>query len=46
MVDIQSVTAKIRRGKKRKNKKTTGEKYHVRICYGDADIILYMPSVL
>jgi len=34
MVDIQSPTAKIRRGKKERNKKeeTTGQKYNVRIC--------------
>jgi len=29
MVDIQSVTAEIRRGKKEE----TGQKYNVRICY-------------
>jgi len=40
MVDIQSATAEIRRGKKRKKKKkkkieleTTGQKYNDRICY-------------
>jgi len=36
MVDIQSATAEIRRGKKKKKKKeeeTTGRKYNVRICY-------------
>jgi len=31
MVDIQSVTAEIRRGKKKKE--TTGQKYNVHICY-------------
>jgi len=35
MVDIQSATAEIRRGKKKKKKKKeTGQKYNVRICYG------------
>jgi len=35
MVDIQSVAAEIRRGKKeeRKKKENTGQKYNVRICY-------------
>jgi len=35
MVDIQSATAEIRRGKKDRKKKeeTTGQKYNVRICY-------------
>jgi len=34
MVDIQSPTAVIRWGKKRRKKKeTTGQKYSVRICY-------------
>jgi len=35
MVDIQSPTAEIRRGKKeeRKKEETTGQKYNVRICY-------------
>jgi len=36
MVDIQSGTAGIRRGKKkrrRKKEQTTGQKYNVRICY-------------
>jgi len=35
MVDIQTVTAEIRRGKKeeRKKKETTGQKYNVHICY-------------
>jgi len=35
MVDIQSVTAEIRRGKKEEERKirTTGQKYNVRICY-------------
>jgi len=37
MVDIDSATAEIRRGKKKKKKKeeeeTTGQKYNVRICY-------------
>jgi len=37
MVDIQSSTAEIRRGKKKKKKEeeeeTTGQKYNVRICY-------------
>ena len=32
MVDIQSATAEIRRGKKKK-KEETGQKYNVRICY-------------
>jgi len=32
MVDIQSVTAEIRRGKNKK-KKETGQKYNVCICY-------------
>jgi len=33
MVDIQSATAEIRRGKKKKERKKTGQKYNVRICY-------------
>jgi len=37
MVDIQSPTSEIRRGKKeeeeRKIEETTGQKYNVRICY-------------
>jgi len=35
MVDIQSPTAEIRRGKRRRRKieETTGQKYNVRICY-------------
>jgi len=33
MVDIQSATAEIRRGKKEERKKETGQKYNVRICY-------------
>jgi len=37
MADIQSATAEIRRGKKKRQKKieeeTTGQKYNVRICY-------------
>jgi len=36
MVDIQSSTAEIRRGKKerrRRQNETTGQKYNVRICY-------------
>jgi len=34
MVNIQSVTAEIRWGKKeRKKEETTGWKYNVRICY-------------
>jgi len=35
MVDIQSPTADIRRGKKKKEEEeeTTGQKYNVRICY-------------
>jgi len=40
MVDIQSATNEIRRGKKKKKKEeeerkieTTGQKYNVRICY-------------
>jgi len=34
MVDIQSATAEIRQGKKRKieEEETTGQKYNVRIC--------------
>jgi len=32
MVDIQSATAEIRRGKK-KEEQTTGQKYNVRISY-------------
>jgi len=35
MVDIQSATAEIRRGKKRKKELTTGQKYNVRICYAE-----------
>jgi len=31
MVDVQSATAEIRRGKK--EQQTTGRKYNVRICY-------------
>jgi len=38
MVDIQSATAEIRRGKEEeetvKKKETTEQKYNVRICYG------------
>jgi len=38
MVEIQSATAEIRRGKKteerkKKEEETTGQKYNVRICY-------------
>jgi len=34
MVDIQSATAEIRRGKKEEErKKETGQKYNVRTCY-------------
>jgi len=33
MVDIQSVTAEIRQGKKKKDEQTTGQKYNVRISY-------------
>jgi len=33
MVDIHSATAEIRRGKNKKEEKTTGQKYNVRICY-------------
>jgi len=35
IVDIQSVTADTRRGKKQEEerKKETGQKYNVRICY-------------
>jgi len=36
MVDIQSATAEIRRGKKKKKEEeeeTTGQKYNVRSCY-------------
>jgi len=37
MVDIQSVTAEIRWGKKkeRQKKKETGQKHNVRICYAE-----------
>jgi len=34
MVDIQSATAEIRRGKK-KIEETTGQKYNVHICYAE-----------
>jgi len=33
MVDIQSVTAEIRRGKNKKTKETTGQKDNLRMCY-------------
>jgi len=33
MVDIQSVTAEIRREKKKEKEETTGQKYNFRICY-------------
>jgi len=33
LVDIQSPTAEIRRGKKEEELETTGQKYNVRICY-------------
>jgi len=33
MVDIQSATAEIRRGKEEDRKKKPQEKYNVRICY-------------
>ena len=33
MVDIQSATAEIRRGKRGKKIETTAAKYNVRICY-------------
>jgi len=33
MVDIQSPTTEIRRGKTKKKKKETGQKYNVRIRY-------------
>jgi len=33
MVDIQSATAEIRRGKKKVEEETTGQKYNVRTCY-------------
>ena len=33
MVNIQSLTAEIRRGKRDRKKETTREKYNVRICY-------------
>ena len=35
MVDIQSATAEIRRGKKEEEEEaeTTGQKYNARICY-------------
>jgi len=35
MLDIQSATAEIRRGKKERKieEETTGQKYNVRICY-------------
>jgi len=37
MVDIQSATAEIRRGKKRKieEEEITVQKYNVRICYAE-----------
>jgi len=37
MVDIQSLTAEIRLGKKDKERKIeiTGQKYNVRICYAE-----------
>jgi len=41
MVDIQSATAEIRRGKKKEEEEkkekeeTTGRKYNVRICYAE-----------
>jgi len=38
MADIQSATAEIRQGKKRKiEEETTGQKYNVRICYTQGD---------
>jgi len=33
MVDIQSATADIRRGKKIEEEETAGQKYDVRLCY-------------
>jgi len=41
MVDIQSVTAMIRRGKKERKKKieTTAAKYNVRMCYAGWPLI-------
>jgi len=33
MIDIQSVNAEIRRGKKKKKKERNRTKYNVRICY-------------
>jgi len=33
MVDIQSATTEIKRGKKIEKKETTGQKYNFRICY-------------
>jgi len=33
MVDIQSLMAEIRRGKREEEEETTGQKYNVRICY-------------
>jgi len=33
MVDIQSATAEIRRGKKEEEEETTGQKCNARICY-------------
>jgi len=39
MVDIHSATAEIRQGKKKKDRrKTTGQKYNVRICNARAAI--------
>jgi len=33
MADIQSPIAEIRRGKKKEEEETAGQKYNVRICY-------------
>jgi len=33
MVDIQSATAEIRRGKTEEEEETTGQKYNVHICH-------------
>jgi len=33
VVDVQSATAEIRRGKKKEEEETTGQIYNVRSCY-------------
>jgi len=49
MVDIQSPTAEIRRGKKKEERKieTTGQKFNVRICYAGRpyQIVLKGPTM-